>query len=116
MLIKLAMEELGMTNLPQFVHYEMENTSTRKNYVNNIRIKIIDTFTDEVIGTARMEDFVDIVLEMQGDNVCRRYKLSLPALRYLEKKGISNMTSLFERKWLFSEGEWIIKNMVRIAK
>lgn len=96
-----------------FVHYSMENTSTRKDVINNITISVHDTFTSKVVGTARMTSFTDIYLELP--EVQGRYQLRKPALRQLENKFINNLDDLYRYKWLVSNGAWILKNLKKVA-
>lgn len=96
-----------------FVHYSMENTSTRKDVINNITIGVHDTFTSKVVGTARMNNFTDIYLklpEIQG-----RYQLRKPALRQLEQRGIETLTQLYSYAWLVDNGAWILRNLKKVT-
>lgn len=100
------------SNTQRWVHYEMENTSTRTDEVNNITIKVLDTFTGELVGTARMKSFDNIWVELP--EVEGRYRLRKPAVKRLDEKMIRNMSDLMHYKWLVSDGQWILKNMVKV--
>lgn len=95
-----------------FVHYSMENTSTRKDECNHITISVHDTFTSKVVGTARMTSFTDIYLELP--EVQGRYQLRKPALRQLEQRGIDTLDKLMSYSWLVSNGAWILKNIKKV--
>lgn len=95
-----------------FVHYTMKNTSTRKDQCDNITIEVTDTFTGEVVGTARVKSFTDIYLELP--EVQGRYELRKPALRQLESKMIKNLDDAMRYSWLLSDGAWLLKNLKKV--
>lgn len=95
-----------------FVTYNMVNTSTRTDTVNNITIEIRDAISSEVKGTARMTSFDDIWLELP--EVQGRYQLRVPAKRQLENKFINNLDDLFHYAWLVSNGSWILHHIKKV--
>lgn len=96
-----------------FVHYSMENTSTRTDEVNHLTINVHETMSSNIIGTARLNSFTDIYLELP--EVQGRYQLRKPALRQLEMKGIHTLEQLYRLKWLISDGAWILKNLKKVT-
>lgn len=96
-----------------FVHYSIENVSTRSDEVNSLIIRVHDTMTSEVIGTARLNSLTDIFLELP--EVQGRYQLRKPALRKLEQRGIDTLAQLYSYKWLIDNGGWILKNLKKVA-
>lgn len=52
------------SNATRWVSYRIENTSTRKDVINNVTITVFDTFTQEVVGTAKMVSLDDIWIEL----------------------------------------------------
>ena len=95
-----------------FVHYSMDNTSTRKDQVNHLTINVHETMTSKIIGTARMNSFTDIFVELPEVN--GRYQLRKPALRQLEQRGIETLEQLHSYKWLIDNGQWILNNLKKV--
>lgn len=92
-----------------FVHYELHNTSTRKNEVNNILIEVFNTLNSTLIGTARMNSVNDIYVELP--EVTGRYRLTKKAIRQLEAKNITSLADIVSKSWLLSNGAWIMLNL-----
>lgn len=68
--------------------------------------------TSKIIGTARMNSFTDIYLELPEVN--GRFELRTPALRQLEQRGIETLEQLHSYKWLIDNGQWILNNLKKV--
>jgi hypothetical protein len=96
-----------------FVSYNMINTSTRKDFVNNITINIVDGLNGTPVGYARMTSFNDIWLELpetQG-----RYELKPRALKQLDRHMIDTLDDLLRMAWLVDNGAYILNNLKEIT-
>lgn len=95
-----------------WVHYQMTNTSTRSNEVNHLTISVYNTMTDEIVGTARLNSFTDIYLELPDAE--GKYKLRPRLIKQLEARGIDSLEELLRFSWLLNNGETILHNIEKV--
>lgn len=87
----------------------MENTSTRKDVVNSIRITVSDALNrQDVKGTASMLSFDNIWLDLPEKS--GRYSLTAKAQKEMLKHHIADLDDLWHKRWL-ADGDWILRNL-----